>query len=78
MRSFSVGSMSSNMHDEDACSGGTGKATIWSSDDARTAWRIYARLHTRMAPYFAALTQLAHQTGAPLIQHLFLQLLALP
>ncbi|HXU68792.1 MAG TPA: TIM-barrel domain-containing protein [Polyangia bacterium] len=67
-RWIEAGSMSSNMHDEDACSGGSGKATIWSSPDAQTAWRTYARLHTRMLPYFVALAADAHATGAPVVR----------
>src|SRR6185369_12292186 len=47
-RWIELGSMCSNMHDEDACTGGMGKATIWTSADARAAWATYARLHTRM------------------------------
>ncbi len=71
-RWIEFGSMCSNMHDEDACSGGDGpKATLWTSTDAHAAWSVYARLHTRMYPYFDALALLAHQSGTPLIQHLF-------
>ncbi len=66
-RWIEVGSMSSDMHDEDACSGGGVKATIWSSPDAQTAWRTYARLHTRLAPYLTALAAHAHDTGTPLV-----------
>jgi alpha-glucosidase len=62
-----VGAMSSDMHDEDACSGGGTKATIWSSPDAQTAWRTYAKLHTRLGPYMSSLASHAHDTGAPLI-----------
>jgi alpha-glucosidase (family GH31 glycosyl hydrolase) len=75
-RWIEAGSMQSNMHDEDACAGnndGVPKATIWTSDDARQAWKTYAKLHTRMFPYLWALAQEAQRTGAPLIQHLFLQ-----
>ena len=66
-RWIEVGAMSSDMHDEDACSGGGTKATIWSSTDAQTAWRTYARLHTRLGPYMSALAVHAHDTGAPLV-----------
>ena len=66
-RWIEVGAMSSDMHDEDACSGGGVKATIWSSPDAQTAWRTYARLHTRLAPYLTALAAHAHETGTPLV-----------
>ena len=59
--------MSSDMHDEDACSGGGTKATIWSSPDAQTAWRTYGKLHTRLGPYMSALAAHAHATGTPLV-----------
>lgn len=68
-RWIQAGAMSSNMHDEDSCSGGSGpKANIWTSPDAQAAWRTYARLHTRMLPYLLALAAEAHATGAPVIQ----------
>ena len=68
-RWIEAGAMSSNMHDEDSCSGGGGpKANIWTSPDAQAAWRTYARLHTRMLPYFVALAAEAHATGAPVIR----------
>ncbi len=66
-RWIEVGSMSSDMHDEDACSGGGTKATIWSSPDAQTAWRTYGKLHTRLGPYMSALAAQAHVTGTPLV-----------
>jgi alpha-glucosidase (family GH31 glycosyl hydrolase) len=72
-RWIEFGAMSSNMHDEDACTGGSGKATIWSSDDARAAWRTYAKLHTRLQPYMLALAGEAHTTGAPLVRHLYVE-----
>ena len=64
--------MSSDMHDEDACSGGGTKATIWSSPDAQTAWRTYAKLHTRLGPYMTALASHAHDSGAPLVMSPYL------
>jgi alpha-glucosidase (family GH31 glycosyl hydrolase) len=68
-RWIEAGSMSSDMHDEDACSGGTPgeKATIWTSTDAQTAWRTYGKLHTRLGPYMWALAEHAHATGTPLV-----------
>ena len=66
-RWIEVGSLSSDMHDEDACSGGGKKATIWSSPDAQTAWKKYAKLHTRLGPYMWALAAHAHDTGTPVI-----------
>jgi alpha-glucosidase (family GH31 glycosyl hydrolase) len=68
-RWIEAGAMSSNMHDEDACSGGGGpKATVWSSPDAQAAWKSYAKLHTRMQPYFVALAHEANRTGAPVVR----------
>jgi alpha-glucosidase (family GH31 glycosyl hydrolase) len=75
-RWIEMGAMCSNMHDDDACSGGSGnppKATIWSSMDARTAWGTYAKLHTRMLPYFQALAVEANATGAPVIRSMFFE-----
>ena len=73
-RWIEVGSMQSNMHDENACSGGTSpKATIWSSSDAQAAWKTYAALHTRLFPYFYTLAYQAHETGAPVIRQMFLE-----
>jgi alpha-glucosidase (family GH31 glycosyl hydrolase) len=66
-RWIEAGAMSSDMHDEDACSGGGTKATIWSSPEAQTAWRTYAKLHTRLGPYMSALAANAHVTGTPVV-----------
>jgi alpha-glucosidase (family GH31 glycosyl hydrolase) len=68
------GAMEPGMHDENACVGGdpAKKASIWTSDDARAAWKTYARLHTRLLPYYEALGAQAHETGAPIIRHVFL------
>jgi len=66
-RWIEAGSMSSDMHDEDACAGGGTKATIWSAPEAQAAWKTYARLHTRLEPYLVALAAQAHATGQPLV-----------
>jgi alpha-glucosidase (family GH31 glycosyl hydrolase) len=66
-RWIEAGAMSSDMHDEDACSGGGTKATIWSAPEAQTAWRTYAKLHTRLGPYMSALAVHAHDTGTPVV-----------
>ncbi|MEI8255196.1 MAG: TIM-barrel domain-containing protein [Deltaproteobacteria bacterium] len=70
------GSMSSNMQDQDACSGAldTGpKASIWNSVDVQRAWFEYGRLHTRLFPYLYTLAHQAHASGAPVMRHLFLE-----
>jgi len=75
-RWIQMGSMSSNMQDQDACVfnlEGSDKASIWSSPDVMNAWRTYARLHTRLLPYFRALAHEAHATGAPVMRHVFLE-----
>jgi alpha-D-xyloside xylohydrolase len=73
-RWIELGAVSPNMHDENACVGGDDakKASIWNSADAMAAWREYALLHTRLLPYFVALGQEAHATGAPMMRHVFL------
>jgi alpha-glucosidase (family GH31 glycosyl hydrolase) len=71
-RWIEVGALMSNMQDQDACSQGMGpgmKASIWNSPVAQQAWKTYARLHTRLQPYFLALAKTAHETGAPTIRH---------
>jgi len=35
-------------------------------------WRLYARLHTRLADYSFAQAKIAHQTGMPIVRPLFL------
>ena len=69
------GALTPIMQDQNACVGGDAsmKASIWTSADAQAAWKTYARLHTRLQPYFRALGQLAHETGAPIIRHVFLE-----
>jgi alpha-D-xyloside xylohydrolase len=75
-RWIEFGSVSPEMHDEDACSDAMdsgSKASIWTSPDAMNAWRTYAKLHARLQPYLIALSQNAHATGAPLMRALFLE-----
>jgi alpha-glucosidase (family GH31 glycosyl hydrolase) len=75
-RWIEFGALGSDMHDEDACAAAQdpgAKATIWTSSDAQSAWKTYARLHTRLFPYLYTLAQEAHQTGAPTVRPLFLE-----
>jgi len=69
-------SLTSDMHDENACPGakdsGT-KATLWSAPSALAAWKTYARLHTRLFPYIYTLAVEAHATGAPTMRHPFFE-----
>ncbi len=36
-------------------------------------WRLYAMLHTRLAPYSLEMTRVAHETGMPVVRPLFLE-----
>lgn len=75
-RWIELGAMSSNMQDQDACAlnpDGGRKASIWSSADAKEAWRTYARLHTRLFPYLYALAQEATRSGMPTMRHMLLE-----
>lgn len=75
-RWIELGAMSSNMQDQDACAlnrDGGRKASIWSSPDAKAAWRTYARLHTRLFPYLESLAHEATRTGAPTMRHLLFE-----
>jgi alpha-glucosidase (family GH31 glycosyl hydrolase) len=69
------GALTPIMMDQDSCVGGEPdlKASIFNSSDAQTAWRTYARLHTRLAPYLYALGTAANATGAPIMRHVFLE-----
>ena len=79
VRWIQQGSMTPNMQDQDACLGGTGdKANIFDDPLARQAWQTYARLHTRLFPYLYTLSHVAHETGAPIIRHVFLEAPGLP
>ncbi len=75
VRWIQQGSMCSNMQDQDSCAGLTGgvKASIFDSAAAQEAWRTYARLHTRLFPYFYTLAHEATATGAPVMRHVFLE-----
>ena len=75
-RWIELGAMSTNMQDQDACVAGTGagvKADIFTAPAAQQAWKIYARLHTRLFPYLYALAAEAHATGSPVMRQLFLE-----
>jgi alpha-D-xyloside xylohydrolase len=70
------GALTPIMQDQNACvfsKDHVAKASIWTSPDAKEAWRTYARLHTRLFPYLYSYAHAAAQTGAPLVRHLFLE-----
>ena len=74
-RWIQMGSMTSNMMDQNACVGGERgvKASIWTAPDAMAAWAEYARLHTRLFPYLYTLAHEASASGAPVMRHPFLE-----
>jgi len=69
------GALTPIMMDQDSCVGGEPdlKASIFNSLDAQAAWKTYARLHTRLAPYLHTLGVEATATGAPIMRHVFLE-----
>lgn len=70
------GALTPVMMDQNACvfnKDGVPKASIWTSDDAKESWRVYARLHTRLFPYIYTYSHLATATGVPIVRHLFLE-----
>lgn len=63
------------MHDENVGSGAANDVErwdIWSDSETLAIYTYYARFHTRLGPYLHHLAEVATQTGAPLMQHLFL------
>lgn len=62
--------------EQDACAnpvnGRQEKWTLWSDEETTATYGAMARLHTRLQPYFEILAVQAHDTGMPLMRHLFL------
>ena len=73
LRWAAFGALSSDMHDENACSGATPgsppKWTLWSDAETTQVYGQYALLHTRLFPYTYAAAVEATQTGLPVIRH---------
>jgi alpha-glucosidase (family GH31 glycosyl hydrolase) len=73
LRWAEFGAFSSDMHDENACSGAPAGAppkwTIWSDAETTQVYGDYARLHTRLFPYLYMAAQEATTTGVPIIRH---------
>ena len=73
LRWAAFGALSSDMHDENACSGKPADAppkwTLWSDAETTQVYGDYARLHTRLFPYVYAAGLEATQTGLPVIRH---------
>lgn len=75
-RWIQAGALHPNMMDQDACVLALDpgeKASIWTAPEAMESWRVYARLHTRLFPYFYTLGHRAHQTGAPIVRHVYFE-----
>jgi sulfoquinovosidase len=73
LRWAAFGALSSDMHDENACSGAPAgsppKWTLWSDAQTTQVYGSYALLHTRLFPYTYAAAMEATQTGMPVMRH---------
>jgi alpha-glucosidase (family GH31 glycosyl hydrolase) len=73
LRWAEFGALSSDMHDENACSqappGSPPKWNVWSDDETLQVYGRYARLHTRLNPYLHAAAKEAVDTGLPIMRH---------
>jgi alpha-glucosidase (family GH31 glycosyl hydrolase) len=76
LRWAEFGALSSDMHDENACSQAPPNAppkwTLWSDAETTTVYGQYASLHTRLLPYTYAAAQQAVDTGIPIMRHAIL------
>jgi len=73
LRWVELGALSSDMHDENACSGKPASAppkwNVWSDAETTKVYGDYARLHTRLFPYIYAAAREATERGTPVIRH---------
>jgi len=73
LRWAEFGALSTDMHDENACSqapaGAPPKWTLWSDTETTAVYGQYASLHTRLLPYTYAAALEAVQTGVPIMRH---------
>jgi alpha-glucosidase len=73
LRWAEFGALSTDMHDENACSqappGAPPKWTLWSDTETTQVYGQYASLHTRLLPYTYAAALEAVQTGVPIMRH---------
>lgn len=75
LRWVELGSVSPIMMEQNACSNPIAdpvKWSLWNDDETIAHYKKYARLHTRLSPYFDALARQAAATGAPITRHAFL------
>jgi alpha-glucosidase (family GH31 glycosyl hydrolase) len=73
LRWAEFGALSTDMHDENACTGAAPGAPpkwdIWSDAETIQVYAEYASLHTRLFPYTYAAAQDATLTGLPIMRH---------
>jgi alpha-glucosidase (family GH31 glycosyl hydrolase) len=73
LRWAEFGALSTDMHDENACSqapqGAPPKWTLWSDAETIAVYGQYASLHTRLLPYTYEAALVATQTGVPIMRH---------
>jgi alpha-glucosidase len=73
LRWAEFGALSSDMHDENACSqapsGSPPKWNLWTDAETIQVYGQYALLHTRLNPYLHAAAKEATQNGMPVIRH---------
>ncbi|APR74789.1 Alpha-xylosidase [Minicystis rosea] len=75
LRWVAFGAVSPIMMEQDACSNPTSKKTkwkLWNDQETIDIYASFARLHTRLAPYFEVLAHEANATGHPITRHPFL------
>ncbi|WP_437999739.1 TIM-barrel domain-containing protein [Sorangium sp. So ce185] len=75
LRWVQLGAASPIMMEQDACSNPVTKKTkwkLWNDQETQDVYAKYARLHTRLLPYFMTLAEEAANSGKPLSMHPFL------
>ena len=75
LRWVEFGAVSPIMMEQNACANPINPQTkwsLWSDEETIEVYARYARLHTRMLPYFMVLANEAHASGRPLSMHPFL------
>jgi alpha-glucosidase (family GH31 glycosyl hydrolase) len=75
LRWVELGAVSPIMMEQDACSNPVepkAKWRLWNDEETIETYARYARLHTRLSPYFDLLALEASRTGSPITRHPFL------
>jgi alpha-glucosidase (family GH31 glycosyl hydrolase) len=71
LRWLELGALSPIMRDE-LGDKGTDAVYLWTDPRLVDVFRRYAQLHQALVPYLAAAARVAHETGLPIMRHLFL------